>query len=59
MKHLLFAALATLAITANAQETYKVRLSPVPMDNAMARTMGGKGQATATLTEARLTMLAR
>jgi CHRD domain len=56
MKHLLLAALASLAITANAQDTYKVRLSPVPMDNAMARTMGGKGEATAILTGNTLTV---
>jgi hypothetical protein len=56
MKYLLLAALATLAITANAQDTYKVRLTPVPMDNAMARTMSGHGQATATLAGTKLTV---
>jgi hypothetical protein len=54
MRTLLLAALAACAVAANAQDTYKVRLSPVPMDNAMARTMAGRGQATATLTGTKL-----
>jgi CHRD domain len=54
MKYILFAALAAIAVTANAQDAYKVRLRPVPMDNAMARTMAGSGQATATLTGTKL-----
>jgi len=48
--------LAAACLTANAQETYKVRLRPVPVDNQTARTISGSGQATATLAGTKLTV---
>ena len=56
MKHILLVALAAVALTANGQETFKARLRPVPVDAALARTIMGSGQATATLTGAKLTV---
>ena len=56
MKHLLlFLSLAgTLAL--NAQDVYKARLRPVPVDATLARTTTGSGEVTATLTGTKLTL---
>ena len=56
MRYILLAVLAAGSMVANAQDTYKVRLRPVPHDNATARTIAGSGQATATLVGTKLTV---
>jgi CHRD domain len=52
------AVVAALAITVSAQssKTYKVRLSPVPLDAQLSQVVSGLGSATATLTGATLTV---
>jgi hypothetical protein len=45
---------AVLAAALQGQETFKVRLSAVPLDGAMRATVTGKGSATATLTGSKL-----
>jgi hypothetical protein len=54
---ILIASAAGLAVaTAQQPKTYKARLSPVPIDLAMAATIAGSGSVTAVLTGARLSM---
>jgi hypothetical protein len=42
--------------TAQSQETYKIRIAPVPRDVAMQKTVAGSGSATATLAGTKLTI---
>lgn len=63
MKHIfslaLFAALVALAqpvLLGQAGRNFKVRLSPMPLDLAMAVTMSGSGSVTAALTGSKLTL---
>jgi len=49
-----FAALFTLSLAAQAPETYKVRLSPVPVEAKTRADIAGLGSATATLTGSKL-----
>ncbi len=52
---LVFGILWTLAVP-QAQQTFKVRLTPVPMDTTMRNTVAGKGLATASLTGNKLSV---
>ncbi len=54
MKHLLLATLLASAFAAHAQEVYKARLRPVPVDGTLARTITGQADVTATLTGTKL-----
>jgi hypothetical protein len=53
MKHLVIATLLA-ASAAQAQEVYKARLRPVPVDATLARTTTGQADITATLTGSKL-----
>jgi hypothetical protein len=55
MKNLLVALLAA-GLAAQAQDVFKARLSPVPVDAQLARTVMGVGHATARLAGSRLTI---
>jgi CHRD domain len=54
--HVAFAALITMSLGAQAPETYRVRLSPVPVEAKTRADIAGLGSATATLVGAKLTI---
>ena len=56
MKHLGIALALVWTLTAQGQETYKTRLSPVPIDAQLAPTVTGHGSVTATLAGTKLTV---